>query len=186
MGEVWKPVIGYEGLYEVSSHGGVRSLDRVVEQVNRWGRVAPRRLSGKFLTQTVDRGKYAYGRRQVKLCARNEAKTRLVSHLVAEAFIGPRPEGLEVCHNDGDNSNNRVENLRYDTPAGNSADKILHGTQQRGADCWNAKLTEDCVRRIRVMAREQTMQRTADAFGISIAQVSRIVNRQRWAHVHDL
>nr|WP_232111245.1 HNH endonuclease signature motif containing protein [Nocardia wallacei] len=54
-------------------------------------------------------------------------KLRTAHSLVAEAFIGPRPEGLQVCHNDGDPTNNMLANLRYDTPSENQTDIVRHG-----------------------------------------------------------
>src|SRR3546814_16009402 len=68
-----------------------------------------------------------------------------------EAFVGPRPDGMEVAHNDGDPLNNRLENLRYATPAENTDDKLKHGTLLRGNAVGTAKLTVGDVRFIRQM-----------------------------------
>ena len=68
---------------------------------------------------------------------------------MAEAFIGPRPEGLYVLHGDGDPLNNYVGNLRYGTPSENNLDAIGHGTFQMGEDHTSALLTEDQVHEIR-------------------------------------
>lgn len=56
---------------------------------------------------------------------------RTMHSLVMEAFVGPRPEGMQVCHNDGNRENNRLSNLRYDTPSANAADRYLHGTMHQ-------------------------------------------------------
>lgn len=53
---------------------------------------------------------------------------RYIHHMVAEAFIGSRPDGAQICHNNGDPTDSRLENLRYDTPSGNNRDKRKHGT----------------------------------------------------------
>lgn len=118
--EKWKPVVGYEGAYEVSDLGRVRSVDRQVWNGRVWHSKSGRTLS-------VFRGNYS----KVRLKVNGDAKTRNVHTLVAEAFIGERPDGLEVCHGNGDPHDNRASNLRYDTKAANSADRVKHGTAYR-------------------------------------------------------
>lgn len=123
MQEAWKPVVGHEGKYEVSDQGRVRSLDRWIEcetgtpRARRWfhkGRILKARPSGTSPYLRVSLG--------------FRSPSRSVHSLVAEAFIGARPEGLQICHNNGDHLDNRAENLRYDTQSANQRDSILHGT----------------------------------------------------------
>ena len=124
--EQWRPVRGYEGIYEVSSHGRVRSVDRVVTRSD--GQV--RRFKGKVRsTPLLQQTGYPF----VNLCIQGKCQVRTVHSLVAEAFIGPRPEGAEVCHNDGNPANNRVDNLRYGTSSDNALDKVRHGTHHNTA-----------------------------------------------------
>ena len=118
--EQWKPVNGYEGIYEVSSHGRVRSLDRTVTYSD--GRV--RRFKGKVLRATLNPDGYPF----VNLCTQGKKEKRYVHSLVTESFIGARPEGMEVCHNDGNPANNHLDNLRYDTHSDNMLDSVRHGT----------------------------------------------------------
>lgn len=111
--ETWLPVPipGYEGRYEVSDRGRVRSLLR----------------RGRVLAQSEHRtGMYW----QVGLLAQGakSGSARLVHHLVAAAFLGPRPPGAVVRHLNGDSRDNRPSNLAYGTPAENIADSIAHGT----------------------------------------------------------
>jgi len=125
--ERWLPVPGYEGLYEVSSHGGIRSLDRTVpiDVPGRRSYVARRR--GRMLRQTPTGSGYL----AVSLSrGPTQTKTWTVHTLVALAFIGPRPPGHEVCHNDGNPMNNNLSNLRYDTISGNRRDAVEHGTHR--------------------------------------------------------
>lgn len=103
--------------YEVSDLGNVRSLDRTV--VRRNGSAYT--VQGKQLTPNITLTGYA----RVSL---GKGNLHLVHHLVAAAFIGPRPDGHDVCHNDGDRLNNAAANLRYDTRRGNLLDKRKHGT----------------------------------------------------------
>lgn len=114
--EEWRPVVGYEGAYEVSNLGRVRSLPRVVMR----GANGPLPVRGRILKQVRSQEVY----RQVGIGGR----PRRVHHLVAEAFIGPRPPGLEICHNNGDGADNRASNLRYDTKSANELDRVRHGT----------------------------------------------------------
>lgn len=177
----WRDVPGYEGLYAVSDSGQVKSLERFIHQATRWGGMVSRRWPEKLLAQTPDNGPYAYGRLQVKLSKDGKAKTHLVHRLVAAAFLGPCPDGCEVAHNDGDVSNNRVENLRYATPRENTHDKFMHGTVLRGSQIGNSKLTEEQA--IAIKSANGRYQEIADRFGIAIAQVSRIKSGKRWGHL---
>lgn len=120
--ETWKPVVGYEGYYEVSDLGRVRSLDRTIYY--RDGRV--QRHKGKLLKGSMNNLPQRH--LSVNLTRRARQTTKYVHSLVMEAFIGPRPEGMEVCHNNGVAEDNRLKNLRYGTKSENAYDKVRHGT----------------------------------------------------------
>lgn len=106
MTERWLPVSGWEGLYEVSDRGRVRSIRRSLI-------LQPRpNTSGHF---------------QVGFSVNDNEVMRQIHRLVLEAFVGPCPPGLECCHNDGDRTNNRLENLRWDTRSANQLDAVVHG-----------------------------------------------------------
>lgn len=116
MEEVWKPVPGYEGLYEVSNLGNVRSLARVDAQGgNRRQRMLkPSRMDVR-------------GHRGIKLRRDGAVKSRYVHQLVLEAFIGPRPDGMEACHWNDIPDDNRLENLRWATKSANRHDCVRNG-----------------------------------------------------------
>ena len=120
MQEVWKPVPGYEGLYEVSDQGRVRSLDRDITQKSRWGTWFTLRKKGKLLRP----GRMPQGHQSVALGRRN---SQCVHKLVLMAFVGPAPDRHECCHNNGDPSDNRLENLRWGTRRENILDAVKHG-----------------------------------------------------------
>lgn len=115
--ERWLPIPDWEDLYEVSDEGRVRSLPRI----DRLGR----RFKGRVLKVSQSKD----GRLHIVLSGDGRKhQTRRISVLVALAFLGPRPADMDVCHNDGDHSNNRLSNLRYDTASGNMLDTLIHGT----------------------------------------------------------
>jgi hypothetical protein len=117
--ERWLPIAGYEGFYEVSDLGRVRSLDRVV--IERGGKARPMR--GRILKPS----RYLDGYLIVSLC-NDRHHTRAVHDLVARAFHGEPAPGQQVCHFDGDKTNNLAANLRWDTQSANNLDAVRHGT----------------------------------------------------------
>lgn len=118
--EIWRPVIGAEGKYSVSSLGRVRTEARVAMRRNGW----PFPVRERLLSQCEVQGGY----RKVAIHYEPDVPTRrLVHQLVMEAFVGPRPSGMEICHGNGDPSDNRLDNLRYDTRSANQFDRISHG-----------------------------------------------------------
>lgn len=107
-----------------------------------------------------------------------------ISRLVLECFVGPRPLGMHGCHNDGDPKNNRVENLRWDTPRGNQADRIRHGTSNRGEKNGSAKLQESDVVEIRHLRSIGVKSaEVAVMFGVSRATVSFAATGRTWKHL---
>ena len=121
---------------------------------------------------------YGTGRRgYLAVALRHDGKTirALVHHLVAEAFIGPRPVGFDVCHNDGVLLHNQASNLRYATRSENLADREAHGTSQRGERNPAAKLTNSQAEELRRRrARGEHLRPLALHFGITESAVSRI------------
>ena len=119
--ERWLPVVGYEGLYEVSDHGRVRGMDRVVIR----GNGAPQTIRGRVLAGKPVRGSHL----QVALRRPGHPSDyKYVHALVMIAFVGPYPDGMNVCHNDGNPKNNHLSNLRYGTHTDNMRDMLKHGT----------------------------------------------------------
>jgi hypothetical protein len=126
--ERWLPVLGYEGTYEVSNLGRVRSVDRVIDQGNcvRWHR-------GRLL-KPARTGPYPHVFLRTNKWPNSATRTARLHRLVAEAFLEPPPDSTwEVCHNDGDPLNNRAENLRWDSRSENQLDKVRHGTHWQAA-----------------------------------------------------
>lgn len=165
--EIWKDVVGYEGIYQVSTLGRVKSLPRI--DCN--GRPIRERL------RRISFSNYA----KVALCKDGKSETRRVHRIVLEAFVGPRPEGMECRHLNGDKFDNRLENLTWGTPEQNTEDTVKHGARVVGEAVYNAKVKETDVRAIR--ASKAPLKALVADYGLSMAQVSRIRNGHRWRHV---
>ena len=120
MSREWRPIPGWEGFYEASSDGQVRSIERTV--AGRPGVSMTRRAHTLTPKLTSD------GYEQVWLCRDNTRRTMKVSRLVASAFHGPCPEGMECRHIDGNKLNNTPGNLAWGTRSENTYDKVAHGT----------------------------------------------------------
>lgn len=172
MNEVWKPIAGYEGLYEVSNFGRVRFLI--------W-------RGGTNPEGGIMKGnKQAHGYIHYCLTDKNKIKRTHLAHiLVANAFIGKRPIGFDVNHLNGNKDDNRADNLEYVSRIENIHHAIksgLHNT--RGSRNGRAKLTDDMVIEIRMRHANGDMQsRLAREYGVSHQQISLIVNRKTWKHV---
>jgi hypothetical protein len=129
-----------------------------------------------------------YGCRYVVVCIRprpgDKVQCRYVHRLVLEAFVGPCPDGMAACHNDGDTSNNRLANLRWDTHQANALDKLFHDTMPMGSKVYCAKLTEADIPVIFALRAEGLSQQAiADRLGVSQTVISAILRGKTWSHV---
>ena len=170
--ETWKPVVDWEGCYEVSSHGLVRSVDRVVLR-NGIHRI---RRRSRLLSQ-----KSKNGYLEVNLWQSGKGTSIEVHRLVLNAFAGPCPSGYQCRHLNGKRSDNRVDNLRWGTVAENMADREAHGKNHRGERHASAKLTDAQVRQVR--AHTGSLTALARQFGVSKGALSLIRLGKRWGHV---
>lgn len=141
--EEWRPIKGYEGFYEVSSHGRVRSLDRVVDRCN-W---CPQNRQGKILKGTENRDGYI----KVRLYKNSTGKVFSVHRLVAQAFLPNLKKLSTINHQDGNKQNNRVDNLEWASYKENNNHAIRTGLKKTktGAQSQRAKLTQTQVNEIR-------------------------------------
>jgi len=174
MNEVWHPVVGYEGLYEVSDQGRVRSVDRMITY-----KTGRRNLTrGRVLAQPTNRGGYL----QVQLWKDNQGTTAMVHTLVAYAFLGPRPEGKEILHGVLGKLINTPENLSYGTRVENMADTLRDGTRARGTTQGQSKLTEKQV--LEIFSAPKTIgsgRALAKQYGVGAMEISRIRSGKRWS-----
>ena len=180
--EIWKDIQGFP-LYRVSNHGRILSLGRTYTRPN-WkdGKENVVRLRDRIINGCIKK----LGDRPVvktaSLRADNKTHHVRVSHLVLEAFVGPRPIGMEACHNDGNPANNRIENLRWDTHAANMADQVQHGTKSSpptfyGENHPMARLTDAQVEAIRAQAMRRGLRaELAREHGVSATSIGRILS----------
>lgn len=179
--EEWRAVVGFEGLYEVSSLGNVRSLDFYA--VGMWGKSKTpyaRVKRGIVLSayENKARGNYRY----VNLKKGGKQHMRRVARLVAAAFIGECPDGMVVCHNNGISTDDLPGNLRYDTLKSNAADQFLHGKVAMGENSVLSKLTSDAVLEIR-STKGGPRKQLAAKYGVHKGHVTNIRCGRR--RVHD-
>lgn len=172
MVEFWKPIPGYEGLYQVSDQGRVRRIAGGMGA--RVGAILRPRDNGR-------------GYLFVTLYKNRRPKHRTVHTLVAETFLGPCPEGKEVNHKYGIKYDNRLTEIEYVTPRENvrhSYDVLGHKAA-RGEACATAKLTAPVVQEIRrAVAKGKVAHRElAKRYGVSCRTIGQIVSRETWAHV---
>ena len=167
--EVWRDIPGYEGRYEASSFGNIRSVDNVVECVTRrTGTVFHKRITGRVKRPTTAKNGYLV----VRL---GHGETRYVHELVALTYIGERPPKTYICHGDGNRANNALDNLRYDSQSENERDKIRCGGKMK-------KLTRDDVLAIRAAISAGESRKTlAERYNVSTNTVGNIINGRCFA-----
>lgn len=169
--ERWRPLPGWEGQYEVSDLGAVRSL-RGANGHGPYRRPHPHML--RFQTSRD-------GYRIVRLGHRDSMQSHRVHRLVLFAFVGPAPDGHVAGHLNGNRSDNRLKNLRWVTHQENADHQLVHGTRSRGTRHPKCKLTEDQVRAIRRRAHGERYRDLATEFGVSFSSVQAIASGRNWA-----
>jgi len=167
--EEWRDIPGWVGLYQASSEGRIRSLPR-------WSESANRVYAGKVLSPV----RHSSGYLAVNLTSRAAGmrKQEFIHRLVLMAFRGMPSAEQQACHNDGDQTNNRLSNLRWDSAKSNHADKRIHGTRQNGERNGNARLTKAHVEQIRMMPGRYAD--IAARFGVCTSTVGRIKRGESW------
>lgn len=171
--ETWKDIPEYEGSYQVSDLGRVKSLTREVVRTT-----SVLTIPEKILKSPP--GNHGYP--VVNLCKNKKIKQRLVHTLVAEVFIGPCPEGQEVRHRDGVRTHCALSNLIYGTRLQNVQDAQEHGTHIKGSKVGNSKLVEEDVKEIRRrLAAGEGVTAIAKDYPVQYQQISAIRDGTRWA-----
>lgn len=135
--EDWRPVVGFEKLYEVSDLGRVRSLGRTVVCGSRWGTERRMTFQPKLLKPYIgNKSRSPIGYLGVTLTrgiTPSDGRRHLIHHLVLKAFRGPRPHLHEGAHCNGQHFENQLSNLQWKTPKENHLDAVAHGTHVRSS-----------------------------------------------------
>lgn len=165
--------VGVSGFpyYCISEYGVVLSCR------TRGGKFVPWTPMKQTLNRLDSRGRLFVGFRN----GRKAPHPRAIHTLVLTHFLGPCPDGMEGCHNDGNPLNNHISNLRWDTHVNNMADRELHGRTPKGERNGAAKLTETQVREILELKDQGVMQKdAAPMFGVSKQCIQLIYDRKTW------
>lgn len=166
--ETWLPVIGYEGLYEVSDLGRVRRMCASYGRASEPIVVTAKRAGCAYLAAQLTNGK---------------RRREYVHRLVLAAFVGPAPKGHQCAHLDGDKRNNRLDNLCWATISENAEHRREHGTMILGENHANAKLNGAAVRAIRALSGRVNATAVARRFGVSRTLIRKIRAGEGWSHV---
>lgn len=177
MEEKWVDIQGYEGLYQISNHGNVRSLDRPVRTILRNKMVSTRIVKGKNLKPKFNGTEYL----GVILSKENKQKTLRINRLVGFHFLVKGENHTQVNHIDGNKFNNHVNNLEWCTAKENMKHAYEIGLRKGGQDCNLSKLTE--VEVLQIVELKRQGKRSVDvsrAFNISVRTVNRILHGDMW------
>jgi hypothetical protein len=174
--EIWKDVVGYEGMYQVSNLGNVKSLSRIVKYQENHSGLRKERI----LKQNLTKSGYVH----VVICINKLNKTVKVHRLVALAFIQNTENKHSVNHINGIKYDNRVENLEWVTHSENIIHAYKTGLKKgiRGNKSHLSKLTIKEVEKIRLIHSEGkiSQKKIGEMFNISQAQVYRIIKKINW------
>jgi len=179
MKEVWKNVVDWEGLYQVSNLGRVKSLKRIVDGKNNTPRVLPEKIIRQSpITKHTLRVKFT-------MTYQGVSKTLYTHRAVLEAFKGICPKGFEGSHIDGNPNNNSLDNLIWESHKDNIGRQIEHGTRNFGETNGSSKLKGHDVINIRKLHKssDYSYADIGRIYNTTGTNISLIVRRKRWDHI---
>ena len=170
--ENWKPVVGYEGFYEVSDLGRVRNI---------------KNRKNTFVGRIRKPGFDKDGYHQMVLSKPGKRYSTRIHRLVLSNFIGPCPKGLQINHIDGNKGNNRLDNIEYVTPSENRLHAYAIGLQsQRGENNAGSKLTEEDVHKVRArLSAGESQTGIAASLNVSIGAIHGIALNKTWSWLEE-
>lgn len=183
MQTLWKPVIGFEGIYEINNQGIIRSIDRFVANKN-----GERLAKGKTISHIKSNSGYMV----VNLKNNGKSKQFLVHRLIALHFIDNPMNLPEINHKDGNKCNNDFSNLEWCSKSENIAHSYKLGLSksnfkqtEMGEKNPNNKLAEDDVKLIRDEYSKgwKSQRQLAKEFNVSQQCIGNIINRKTWKHI---
>lgn len=177
--EAWRPVVGYEGLYEVSNLGRIKTCPKLIPNLLTGGDSLRR---PKIMKTARDKS----GHHHLSFTKDGVKKNVFLHHAVARAFLGPCPDGKLTLHQKDDRDNNRAASLYYGSSLHNGRDMVINGGSSRCEDHHAATLTEEGVRQILNLRGKITQAEIARRFGTTVSAVSHIHHGWSWTHVTGL
>lgn len=175
MTETWKLIPGLGGHFEASNLGRIKRRSRIV---TKFCAMVGRRVQQSYGELILSASPGPYGHLRCHISVDGKKINLSVHRAVLEAFVGPCPDGMEACHCDGNASNNRIENLRWDTHLSNNGDRKLHGRYSVGSAHPMAKLSIEQVRLVRAASSHVE---AAKQVGIPYRHAWRIRTGEIWS-----
>lgn len=164
MVEEWKIIPGYEN-YKISNHGNIINL------------YMKSRLRPCFNFKKTHYTANLYGKDETY-------KIHQLHRLVLQAFVGPCPEGMQCCHNNGNGLDNRLENLRWDTTKSNCADQAEHGTKRLNERHHRSKLSNDeCLTIKSISPYRGMIPKLAKYYNVSVSTIRDIIKGKTWSNL---
>jgi hypothetical protein len=171
--------------YAVSDAGDVwscRTTGRFARIGDSWHKLTPANLTRKNMRGGTDMRPMVNLPKRID--GRRVQRNEYVCRLVLAAFVGPPPDGHEACHNNGDPTDNRLANLRWDAHRENQRDMVRHGRTRTGENNARAKLTAvDVAAAIRRRARGDRPTDIARDLGVTYRHLWAVLSGKRWCHV---
>lgn len=168
MVEIWKDIEGYEGLYQISSFGSVKSFHKDKE-------------NGKLKWLNTHRKGYYF----VSLSIHGKNTYPKIHRLVALTFINNPEDKEQVNHIDGDKLNNNVNNLEWMTNQENRDHAVKHRLIARGETMHRSNLTETDIKNIRIRYKQEkiSQEKLGKIYGVCQQSITNIINYKTWKHV---
>ena len=177
--EIWKDIKGFEGTYQVSNFGNIKSLRRTVKRSSQTGDYLQKEVILKPATN-------AKGYYHVALRKDGDSKTFRIHRLVAESFISNPTGHPQVNHKDGNKTNNHVNNLEWTDNSGNLKHAYKLGLRTSlGVNNGNCKLNPEFVKQIRSLyaTKKYEQKDLAKMFNCTSGAISAIVIKRTWKHI---
>lgn len=174
--EIWKPVVGYEGFYEVSNMGNVRSIDRITQIGSKGSRFQPMIILKKAIRN---------GYHSVMLSKENEKSNTSVHRIVALAFIDNPLQKTQVNHINSIKTDNRVENLEWATPKENTHHSMRNGNHFKGSRHGNSVLKEKDILHIYKVCKNTTDVNLSQKYSVNPSTIRKIRLGMIWKELFN-
>lgn len=178
--EIWKDIPNYEGYYQVSNMGNVRSLDRENLRRDKWGNISKFRRKGSTIKNKLNN----YNKYFVSLSKNGIKQEYHVARLVLKSFTGPPNENEECCHKNDIQTDDRLDNLYWGTREDNIKDKFINGKIVRGSLVGTSKLKKGEVWLIKKLLKSKIRKSViSKMFNVTRQLIRHIEKENVWKHI---